>query len=244
MELHPAAIPERSVPGAMHPRYAIYYTPPPFLRLAAFASGVLGDDASRRLPCFRQACGHRPARPEADHADPRRYGFHATIVAPFDLRGHSEDELLAAANHFAGKAPPVRMQPGGRGARYFIALVPVRSKAEISRLAATSLEAFDAYRAPLSAADRERRSRIHLTLRQIELMDRWEYPFVLDEYRFHMTLTGALPEQSATISATRWRRSSPSGRATPSTSTPSRRCAWTMPAPASGRRRAAGCAAT
>ena len=54
------------------------------------------------------------------------------------------------------------------------------------------MKAFNAYRAPLSAADRERRIKAKLSPRQIELMDQWGYPYVLDEYRFHMTLTGAL----------------------------------------------------
>jgi hypothetical protein len=56
------------------------------------------------------------------------------------------------------------------------------------------LKAFSAYRAPLSDADRERRMKGKLSPRQIELMDQWGYPYVLDEYRFHMTLTGALLE--------------------------------------------------
>ena len=180
----------------MHPRYAIYYTPPPFSRLAAFASGVIGYDCFEAVDVrFAQLAGIDPHVQKLMTVDPRRYGFHATIVAPFHLRVHSEDELIAAANHFAGKARPVRigsLEVAVLGD--FIALVPVRSTAEISRLTATSLEAFDAYRPPLSAADRERRLRMHLTPRQIELMDRWGYPFVLDEYRFHMTLTGALPE--------------------------------------------------
>jgi hypothetical protein len=180
----------------MHPRYAIYYTPPPFSRLASFASGVIGYDCFEAVETrFAKLAGIDPNVQKLMTVDPRRYGFHATIVAPFHLRKYSEDELLVAASHFARTmlpAPIGHLTVEVLGD--FIALVPVRANAELSQLVATCLEAFDAYRAPLSAADRERRLRTPLTPRQIELMDRWGYPFVLDEYRFHMTLTGALPE--------------------------------------------------
>jgi putative phosphonate metabolism protein len=181
----------------MHPRYAIYYTPPPYSRLASFAAGVIGYDSCEAVEVrFAELPGIDSHVQKLMTVDPRRYGFHATLVAPFYLRERSQEEqLIAAANDFANITPPARI--GSLTVAVlgdFIALVPVGSNAEISRLAASCLEAFDAYRAPLSAADRERRSRVGLTPRQIELMDRWGYPFVLDEYRFHMTLTGALPE--------------------------------------------------
>jgi hypothetical protein len=190
----------------MHSRYAIYYTPPPSSRLASFAAGVIGYDAFEAVEVrFAALAGIDPRVQQLMTVDPRRYGFHATIVAPFYLREHSrEEELIAAADNFASMTPLARI--GSLTIAVlgdFIALVPVGSNAEISRLAASCLEAFDPYRAPLSAADRERRSRAGLTPRQIELMDRWGYPFVLDEFRFHMTLTGAPRSTCATISTAR-----------------------------------------
>ncbi|MEM7748306.1 MAG: DUF1045 domain-containing protein, partial [Pseudomonadota bacterium] len=38
------------------------------------------------------------------------------------------------------------------------------------------------------------RLRSPLTDKQIENLDAWGYPYVFDEFRFHMTLTGRLPE--------------------------------------------------
>lgn len=180
----------------MSARYAIYYTPPPFSALARFGSGVIGYD------CF-DAVDVTHARLEGIDAtvhklmtvDPRRYGFHATIVAPFHLGKHSEDDLIAAASDYATRTRPARLGSLAMSAiGDFIALVPAEASEGISKLAANCLNAFDEYRAPLTAADRERRLKSKLSAHQIELMDRWGYPYVLDEYRFHMTLTGALPD--------------------------------------------------
>ncbi len=71
----------------------------------------------------------------------------------------------------------------------------MQADSRLQAFAAKCLEGFDFFRAPLSAADRERRTNSQLTRRQLELLDRWGYPYVLDEYRFHMTLTGPLPKQ-------------------------------------------------
>jgi hypothetical protein len=185
-----------SVGLSMSPRYAIYYTPPPFSALARFGTGVIAYD------CFDAVeVAHAP--PDGIDSniqklmtlDPRRYGFHATIVAPFYLKEHSEEDFIAAASAYATKTAPVRIE-GLDVATIgdFVALTPAVLSEEISRFAANCLKAFSAYRAPLSDADRERRMKGKLSPRQIELMDQWGYPYVLDEYRFHMTLTGALLE--------------------------------------------------
>ena len=77
---------------------------------------------------------------------------------------------------------------------HFLALVPSERSPEIDRLAAEVVETVSVVRAPLTAAERERRGPSRLTDRQLRYLDRWGYPYVLDEFRFHMTLTGPLPE--------------------------------------------------
>jgi Protein of unknown function (DUF1045) len=49
---------------------------------------------------------------------------------------------------------------------------------------------FDAFRAPMSAAERARRVASGLSPGQLNHLDRWGYPYLFDEFRFHMTLTG------------------------------------------------------
>jgi hypothetical protein len=74
----------------------------------------------------------------------------------------------------------------------FIAVVPRERSDELERFAADCVTAFDAFRAPLTAEERARRNPQRLTARQCAYLDRWGYPYVMDEFRFHMTLTGRL----------------------------------------------------
>jgi Protein of unknown function (DUF1045) len=114
----------------MHPRYAIYYTPPPYSRLASFAAGVIGYDSCEAVEVrFAELPGIDSHVQKLMTVDPRRYGFHATLVAPFYLRERSQEEqLIAAANDFASMTPPARI--GSLTVAVlgdFIALVPAGS---------------------------------------------------------------------------------------------------------------------
>jgi 2'-5' RNA ligase len=60
------------------------------------------------------------------------------------------------------------------------------------QFAADCVSAFEPFRAPLTPEDRARREPERLTQRQRDYLDRWGYPYVMDEFRFHMTLTGRL----------------------------------------------------
>jgi hypothetical protein len=137
--------------------------------------------------------GISQSRWEAIAKEPRRYGFHATLRAPFRLRrGVDEKLLVRELDAFAGARqapPPTRLKIGTPGD--FIALVPETPSPRIDRLGADCVEAFDRFRAPMSAAERKRRA-AGLNERQAKFLERYGYPYVLDEFRFHMTLTGPL----------------------------------------------------
>lgn len=127
----------------------------------------------------------------------RRYGFHATIKAPMPLaEGRTQAELEAALAGFAAAHAPVAI-----GAlklvllEGFLALIPAVQSAELTAFAAQVVEGFEAFRAPISPAERERRLKgSHYSPRQIELIDRLGYPYVLEQFQLHMTLTDRLPE--------------------------------------------------
>lgn len=177
-------------------RYAIYYTPPPDSPLAAFGADVVGYDCFYRKDVpQRPIDGVEPQILALTTVEPRRYGFHATLVAPFHLGQGTEDDLQAAFAAFAGEHAPVRVGPLAPVIMMdrFAALIPARSHAGIEAFAAACVEAFAPLRAPLSQADRERRLAAGLTPRQAELLERWGYPYVLEEFRFHMTLAGPIP---------------------------------------------------
>jgi len=174
------------------PRYAIYYAPTPDSVLHRFGSALLGYDAasSDDLP-FPD--GVAPDWRELTQ-DPRKYGFHATLKAPISLAdGRSEADLVEACGVFAGRARRIPViEPVVDAISGFIAVIPGKRSDELQQLAADCVTEFDAFRAQLSPEDRARRKPERLTERQREYLDRWGYPYVMEEFRFHMTLTGRL----------------------------------------------------
>jgi hypothetical protein len=110
--------------------------------------------------------------------------------------GKSEAELLAACAEFAAMPRPIPMiAPVVDAIGDFIAIVPSQPSAELQALAADAVSRFDSFRAPLTASDRARRNPDVLPPRQRDYLERWGYPYVMEEFRFHMTLTGRLPAE-------------------------------------------------
>ncbi len=178
---------------ADYPRYAIYYAPPPGSDLHRFGAQLLGYDA-----CGGEDLafpdGIMQAAPDWRDLtnDPRKYGFHATLKPPLSLApGKSEAALLAACAAFAStpRAIPV-IRPVVGSISGFIAVIPAEPPPELIQFAADCVSEFDAFRAPLTEEGRARRNPSQLTPGQREQLDRWGYPYVMDDFRFHMTLTG------------------------------------------------------
>ena len=180
---------------APFPRYAIYYAPPAGAALDEFGAGLLGYDArtGKDLAFPEQVAQMVPDWIDVS-SDPRKYGFHATLKAPFALAtGRSEDELLAACAAFAATLRVIPLiKPVVDAISGFVAVVPADPPSELRRLASDCVTDFDGFRAPLTENDRARRNPDALTPRQRDYLDRWGYPYVLEEFRFHMTLTGRL----------------------------------------------------
>ena len=177
---------------ANYPRYAIYYVPTPDSALNRFGAQMLGSDAhgGDDLP-FPD--GVTPDWREVT-ADPRKYGFHATLKAPMALAdGKTEAQLAAGCEAFAATARRIPIiAPIVDSISGFIAVIPSRPSEELLQLATDATRDFDAFRAPLTPRDRARRNPDKLTPRQRDYLDRWGYPYVMEEFRFHMTLTGRL----------------------------------------------------
>jgi putative phosphonate metabolism protein len=135
----------------------------------------------------------------------RRYGFHGTLKAPFQLApGRTPEELDDALARFAASrervlVPRLRVARLGR----FFALIPGAEAAELYALADEVVTAFDGFRAPPTEAELARRDPASLTPRQRELLKAWGYPYVLDEFRFHLTVTDRIPaEQQPAVERT------------------------------------------
>jgi putative phosphonate metabolism protein len=178
-------------------RYAIYYAAAPGSELDRFGANLLGYDAwsGEDLP-FPDGVAERMPDWRDLTQDPRKYGFHATLKAPLMLaENKTEAELVAACAAFADtpRTIPV-IKPVVNSISGFIAVVPAQRSAELERLADDCVSAFDAFRTPLTPEDRARRNPSRLTPRQCDYLDRWGYPYVMEEFRFHMTLTGRLDD--------------------------------------------------
>ncbi|WP_186418557.1 DUF1045 domain-containing protein [Bosea sp. CS1GBMeth4] len=180
------------------PRYALYYAPAADSALWRFGSATLGYDAAAgadvafAIPPGCEGLGW----PEAT-AEPRRYGFHATLKAPFELaHGRSEGALRAFARNYVAGRPPVRLAGLAVNALgRFVALTPSEPSDELQRFAFDIVQAFEPFRAPLSQADLARRLQSPLTPAQRAYLEAYGYPYVGDAFRFHMTLTGSLPDR-------------------------------------------------
>lgn len=183
---------------SQYPRYAIYFVPAADSVLYRFGASLIGYDAYPGQPlAFPPGIEAEVEGWEQFTADPRRYGFHATLKAPIALAaGKTESALIATMDEFARtpRAMPM-ITPVVRSISSFIAIVPDKPCAELQAFARDCVTVFDSFRAPLTEADRERRNISALSERQILYLDRWGYPYVLEEFRFHMTLAGSLPAE-------------------------------------------------
>jgi len=183
------------------PRYALYYAPRPDEEIARFAAKWLGrDPESGRVLDQPAVAGLSRERLAEITADPRRYGFHGTLKPPFELLPSvALAEMLARAAEFAANRPAVALRGLAlKSIDGFLALVP-QATADIDALAADCVREFDRYRAPPNPAELARRRAAGLTARQDELLGRWGYPYVMEEFRFHLTLTGRLAAEERTL---------------------------------------------
>lgn len=177
------------------PRYAIYFAAGPNSALSRFGAELLGYDAySGDEVSFPQEALQLAPDWRDVTADPRRYGFHGTLKAPMALvSGKTEADLKAACAAFAEtprRRPVIR--PIVDSISGFIAVIPAEPVEALQALAADCVRDFDSFRPALTAEDRARRKPEKLSERQRDYLDRWGYPYVMEEFRFHMTLTGRL----------------------------------------------------
>ncbi|KEO57383.1 DUF1045 domain-containing protein [Thioclava indica] len=174
-------------------RYAIYHAPRA-PGLAKAGAHWLGWDAAAGIACAHPKLDGLP-RPLADLTEaPRKYGFHATIKAPFALAaGVSHKDVRAELAGLAQDLAPLDLaglEVAALGD--FLALRPIGDVRALQAMAARVVEALDPFRAPLTPAQRAKRNPDRLNARQCDLLARFGYPYVLEQYQMHMTLSGAL----------------------------------------------------
>ncbi len=181
----------------MTARYAIYFAPAADSALWRFATSWLGRDPEAGIDIKQPEIAGLPAETLARvTSSPRRYGFHGTLKPPFRLaQGADPDGLRGelstfAADRTAFDLPPLRVS----ALDGFLALTPTHVSKDLDDLAADCVRAFDAFRAPPDEDELARRRAHGLNDRQATHLARWGYPYVLDQFRFHMTLSERLDE--------------------------------------------------
>ncbi|RDU96185.1 DUF1045 domain-containing protein [Trinickia dinghuensis] len=194
-------------------RFAIYYAPS---RGSAWWDAgcrwLAGDPESGEAlePPLLPALAERSLDvPSLSHA-PRRYGWHGTLVAPARRAiGIAGDDIVSHARAWARRQQPFELPVEAAALERFVAIRPATEggAAAMQALAADALHAFAPLRAmPSEQEQQERRRRLGAALseRQRALLDRWGYPYVLEEFRFHMTLSDSIDAQERQVLIDWW----------------------------------------
>lgn len=183
----------------MAPRFALYAAPATDHPLHDIAARWLGWDpeTGAQYPA-EPAAGLSAGRISELTADPRKYGFHGTLKPPFHLAdGCDEGQLIMALETFAATRQPPRLALTPAALGSFLALRPAIPSAELDALAADCIRDFDRFRAPPSEQELARRRAAGLSERQEQYLLQWGYPYVLEEFRMHFTLTGRISDEAA-----------------------------------------------
>jgi putative phosphonate metabolism protein len=178
-------------------RYGLYFAPGADEAFHDLGASWLGRDAASGNAVEHPDLDGLGASELAEITGPaRRYGFHATLKAPFRLaEGVSEADLIAAMEVFADRTEMFEI-PSLRVGRLegFLALVPAGPAPALSAFANSVVEAFEPLRAPLTEREIERRNPESLSSGELRNLMRWGYPYVFDRFRFHMTLSTRLSD--------------------------------------------------
>ncbi|NND92791.1 MAG: DUF1045 domain-containing protein, partial [Granulosicoccus sp.] len=181
----------------MSMRHAIYFSPADTSALAAFGKAVLGRSNTTARPVDAGSTFPDRQRWLTLTRSPAHYGFHATLKAPFELQeDYTVQSLAEHLQQFACRQSRIQLHSlAPRQMAGFSALTLVRQPAQLRSLAMQIVTEFEPYRRALTEADIERRMAQPLSTRQLELLRSYGYPYVDDEFRFHMTLSGPIGEQ-------------------------------------------------
>lgn len=176
-------------------RYAVYFAPAEGSELERVCASILGRCArTNKILKQPELPGLNPSRLTELTASPRHYGLHGTLKPPFFLAEETrEADLTSATAHLAARwkafhLPPLRLETIGS----FLALTPSAPCPELQALARACVTELDPFRRPASPEELARRRAKSLSPEQDRLLVRWGYPYVLEEFRFHLTLTNSI----------------------------------------------------
>lgn len=180
----------------MFARYAVYFSPDDRSELGRFGSSVLGRTATGQRSSDTRSSFHDLGRWQSLTEKPAHYGFHATLKAPFELAaGFQQDDLLQACAFLATQQSAIVLDGlAPQCISNFAALTLPRQPVQLLELSNTCVTSLERFRAPINEHDIERRKNAKLTERQFDQLLKFGYPYVFDDFQFHMTLSSQLSD--------------------------------------------------
>ncbi|GAA5157362.1 DUF1045 domain-containing protein [Viridibacterium curvum] len=177
-------------------RFALYFAPTAGSAHDRFGTHWLGRDArTGERPAQPAVAGFTPERLAALTSAPRLYGLHATLKPPMYLaEGSNPAQLEAAVATIAAAHAPFHFNVELAPLHGFLAWVASDAQEQIRAVADQCVRELDPFRRPPDAAELARRSAHGLSPRESELLLRWGYPHVFDQFRFHITLSDRIDD--------------------------------------------------
>ena len=169
-------------------RAALYWAPDQTDPLTKAGNAWLGRDAELGCDIPQPPI---PGLPEATAA-PRLYGLHATLRPPMRLSTGWE-EFIGATHAIARSVAPFDMPMlQVTDMDGFLALRETEPSPRLHSLADACVRGTDTHRLRPGTAELARRRAHGLSPLQDEMLLRWGYPYVMQEWRFHVTLSRRL----------------------------------------------------
>jgi hypothetical protein len=178
-------------------RVALYYAPQQKDPLWDRAASWLGRDPARDVPLPQPDL---PGIAEIT-AEPRSYGFHATLKPPMRLAaGLSWPDVVRAAEQVAASVPAFELPSlAVQEIHGFLALRETTPSPALQALADAGTAGLDHLRAPPDDAEIARRRGNGLPPAAEANLLRWGYPWVFATWFFHMTVTRRLSAEELPV---------------------------------------------
>ena len=178
----------------MSDRYAVYFVPAKDSALDRFGAGWFGRTSQREQERRLSVPGISDSERDDLTRVPRIYGLHATLRPPFVLvetaDSNDVERRVSSIARQTGAFEVPALVTGSTGGCLTLSLS--HACAEVEQLAAYCLRELDELRRPQEGSDCERYRAYSLSEREQHLFARWGYPWVLDRFVFHFTLTSRI----------------------------------------------------
>ncbi len=177
-------------------RFAVYYSPSQMSLLHELGASWLGYNAFNGSAVEQPGEGLLTGKTE----QPRHYGFHATLKAPFHLKSGTtfkdlQSSVAVTARQSSTVVVPSLVLSDTDG---FLALVAEHQRDDLVALAVSCVKGLDHLRREMDEMEFKRRQSSELTARQKKNFSQWGYPHVFEDFRFHITLTRRLSNAEMT----------------------------------------------